>query len=646
MSKGSGGFWDNLFKNPFGGLFDFNGDGKEDIGEQWLGYKIFEEATKEEDEDSPDIAHDDSWRIFCEDGSEYGISPWDYDTEWEYKEALKQAKYGWRETVEDGTDVGVDPEDFETEEEYEEALEEAKYGWRDSAEDGSEYGLDPEDFETEEEYEDALNEAKAPPPCVNMPISISLEFGDTDEKVVKESDYPNKRRYNAASILANRYLFYADEDDEKAEKARCRFILEQGDTVIAANYLTADGEILFSQAVKGHFNLPITLPDEDESSQFSLCDILKKIAKKDVTLAITVWAWCIEQFLPYIDHAPFCRAALTNDIIDSFDSFSAQFQKAFRVFLNENKEFRAKIIRQADELPYSLPELIVGMVQDGFTDAADAMFDDGLYCTHGDWKQVNRLMGEVISAARGDEEELETMEYVEAHFLPKVMDYPDGMIQDEIDGWKDEIDKFKRDVERYSEKYAYSRGNAWRLKVPDGSEYNLDPRDYDSEEEYLAALTEEKYAWRQWCVRDDNSGLDPTQFETEDEYNKALQAYYDEEEKREREEQARRQQLLRDQREKELAAQREKRKQLEAEIMADRTIYTYYGVKLPFSIQPYYFRSEDGGIEIGDAVVVPVGDENREMEGTVVSVGKYARIGVPFPVEKTKAILRKVDLPE
>lgn len=35
-------FWDN----PFGGVFDFNGDGKEDLCEQWIAMKIFEECTK------------------------------------------------------------------------------------------------------------------------------------------------------------------------------------------------------------------------------------------------------------------------------------------------------------------------------------------------------------------------------------------------------------------------------------------------------------------------------------------------------------------------------------------------------------------------------------------------------------------------
>ena len=33
----------------FGGFFDFNGDGKTDIGEEWVGYKIIEDCMKEDE---------------------------------------------------------------------------------------------------------------------------------------------------------------------------------------------------------------------------------------------------------------------------------------------------------------------------------------------------------------------------------------------------------------------------------------------------------------------------------------------------------------------------------------------------------------------------------------------------------------------
>lgn len=73
----------------------------------------------------------------------------------------------------------------------------------------------------------------------------------------------------------------------------------------------------------------------------------------------------------------------------------------------------------------------------------------------------------------------------------------------------------------------------------------------------------------------------------------------------------------------------------------DKTIYTYCGVLLPFSERVFSYRTEDTTIQIGDTVIVPVGRDNEEKEGKVVSIGQYARSGVPYPVEKTKFILRK-----
>lgn len=62
----------------------------------------------------------------------------------------------------------------------------------------------------------------------------------------------------------------------------------------------------------------------------------------------------------------------------------------------------------------------------------------------------------------------------------------------------------------------------------------------------------------------------------------------------------------------------------------------------PFSNRAFSYRTEDDTIQIGDIVIVPVGKENEEMEGKVVSVGKYARAEVPYPVEETKFILKKI----
>ena len=74
----------------------------------------------------------------------------------------------------------------------------------------------------------------------------------------------------------------------------------------------------------------------------------------------------------------------------------------------------------------------------------------------------------------------------------------------------------------------------------------------------------------------------------------------------------------------------------------DSEVYTYCGIMLPFSNRPYSYRTDDASIKIGDTVIVPVGIDETEIEGKVVSVGQYLPVGAPYPVEKTKKIIRKI----
>lgn len=123
--------------------------------------------------------------------------------------------------------------------------------------------------------------------------------------------------------------------------------------------------------------------------------------------------------------------------------------------------------------------------------------------------------------------------------------------------------------------------------------------------------------------------MNPEDFETEDEFQEALDDKLKEIRQQEQEKRLREQQL----------AKQAKTQEYEN----DKTIYTYCGVLFSNFDRPYSFRTEDDSIKIGDTVIVPVGKNQKEMKDTVVSVGQYLRVGVPYPVEKTKLILRKVD---
>lgn len=67
----------------------------------------------------------------------------------------------------------------------------------------------------------------------------------------------------------------------------------------------------------------------------------------------------------------------------------------------------------------------------------------------------------------------------------------------------------------------------WRKNAVDGDYYDIDPQEYESEEEYLSALDYAKYGWRdQYPENDHVAGIDPYEYETEDEYLSALEDQY------------------------------------------------------------------------------------------------------------------------
>lgn len=225
-------FGNNNNNDLFGGLFDFNGDGKTSWDEEYIAYRIFEECTKD------DNSSGGSYGSY---GSDYSGSYGNYN------------RYEWRESCEDGTEFGVDPEDYETAKEYWEALSDKCFSQCASDE------LDSEDG-----------------------FEVSDECPDYDElDKIKQEDYPNKRRYNAACTLADMYMCYGSEEFERYEKSRCKFILKNADRILAADYLSNDGGFLYAQAIKDNFKLPCSLPDEDEKSEMWLPQILCKIAKQN-----------------------------------------------------------------------------------------------------------------------------------------------------------------------------------------------------------------------------------------------------------------------------------------------------------------------------------------------------------------------------
>lgn len=725
--------------------------------------------TREEFETALNEARS-AWRWKRIDGLEYGIDTRDYQTEDEYLAAVHEAMYGWRDTCESGILYDVDPDDYETEEEYEEALEEAKYGWRDTCEDGSEYGISPYDYETEDEYEEALAEAQgcvyistSAPASIPLQLRLSVDFAEPENEPEsaprpKREDYATELMWDAACRLYDLQQEYGEDFREqsyiKEDCARCDFILQHQE-LIAAQYLTPDGDFLYARAVKEHFSLSFAL-DEKDYKEGECVSLLKDIIREDASLAADVWVWLLKHVYPYRQYLCYSYD-LESEIQSTLSSQPDAFVDRLTDQLQSTPEVMPALFVYGYNAARSLPVLLSRTLSRGMNELAADIFRCFV-------AQEDTSSGNICDALEQsrlscyDSNAVETLEAFRDVILPIAKELPRERVVRSIKHLEDKIAEDIDYVERNADKYAYSRRYAWRTSCQDGSAWNIKPIWYETEAEYDAAIAEEKYSWRKRYARlAQPTGIDPANFETEDAYKEAVQAaeykekygwrehaedgsayglspetfehewqyqvalnntkyrwrmqylnvarmsgidpkdFETEEEYKTalsddlkaRRERSAQQDSEQDQPEEDfeapdthqqyahyaeqhpdawrsafrhpninlgldpdafatqdefLSALRAKHieRRHQASKPAHQPIYTYCGVRFAEVNKVYHYRCGDCLVEVGDKVEVPIGDDGCTTTGTVVSVGQYKADAVPFPVERTKCILRKL----
>ena len=55
----------------------------------------------------------------------------------------------------------------------------------------------------------------------------------------------------------------------------------------------------------------------------------------------------------------------------------------------------------------------------------------------------------------------------------------------------------------------------------------------------------------------------------------------------------------------------------------------------------YYYRATDNSLQVGDFVIVPAGMIGEQKIGQVVGIQRCSRFNAPYPVNKTKLIIKK-----
>lgn len=536
--------------------------------------------------------------------------------------------------------------------------------------------MNPEDFEDQWDYENAIDDIKferemqaieAAFELLQNPnkirFQITLDVPGLDElDQIKPEDYPNKRKYNAAKALCSTkhgFTAYAEEADRERDMKRYQFILNCAD-IPSANYLTHDGDILYGKAVSDHFDLPFAVQDEDEKSVESFTQMLKLLFKVDEGLALQVAIWCVGTFMPYAEHITYYErpVAIIAEVLDCAPKvFTDGLLRAFSV----NEELLELFMSAEDGADEILVELGSKALMNGDAKIVCLMIEKFLESVYTIEERLVDTVSRIIYACETDDE-LEIMELFRDEVFPLILLIEKPLVEEAIPELQDRIADYIETVEKTSEKYAYSRRYAWRKTCQNGDEWDIDPLDYETEEEYNQDLEAEKYAWREFYDCDtEETGIDPMDYETEEEYIDAVEgkryawreAYKEHAEKSgvdpddyETEEEFA-DAVVEVWRQRKLAvmeAERKRMKELqECDPFAetDKTVYTFCGVVFPYGGVPYHYRTDDNTIQVGDKVVVTVGKNEKELVVDVVSVEKHTRQTAPYPVDKIKSIKRK-----
>ena len=595
-------------------------------------------------------------------------------------------------TCEDGSEYGLDPEDFETEDEYNDALYEEKCAWREDRTDGTKYGINPDDYESEDEFEEALDKARK---REKAEAQIASAASGAAEAAGGAPDLYGRLRQDAVERLkAIREGFYIITEQKLKQKEidKCGFILHSD--APAARYLSVDDGFLYWQAIREHFTLPIDLPDAEEEPDSDFSDIFLELAEEDPALAVKVWSWCVAVFGPYRAYDTWSRDLLYNDILRSASDYPPEFMDFAVREMADDPAFCRGVLEENSRFPDPADDYIAHALQTGNAGAAEKLFASVLRHPGAKNKALEDFIQGILYGCE-QEDELEAMEAFKFHILPMIEAIEQKRIARLLPRFRERMEAHIREVESTAEKYRYSRRNAWRTRCEDGSKYDLDPLDYDCEEEYNAALHEEKYGWRKYCEDGAEYDLDPMDFETEEEYDAALDeekygwrkrcadgskygldpTYYESEEQynaalheekygwrryfiaiggcygldpedyetKEAFDAAREAAKEREEKEREEKKREEAARRAAPDPLADTdmTVYTFCAVRFPNNDRLYHYLADDAALDVGDMVVVPVGNDGRECVAEIATVERHRRRTAPYPVDQAKRILRR-----
>ena len=258
--------------------------------------------------------------------------------------------------------------------------------------------------------------------------------------------------------------------------------------------------------------------------------------------------------------------------------------------------------------------------------------DDGVTDTGESWIAYNIMNDDTTFSSDSDDDDDDEYSTTRHHYSPRTSIYQSTGTYNQSSSYsspQSSLSSVKKD------------DYAWKRRLGHVYLHGIYSDDYETEEEFWKAVDDERNSWRKYADDGSKYSLNPKNFKTEEEYNSAfVEKLLEDYEKLN----ARAIEL--DNKAQSIISDLEKIKQANASSGGyDAEAFSYCMVMIDDDSgahNTYNYRCDGMNLDIGDRVIVPVGEDGEEKEGRVVSVSKCLNTYKACPAKETARVLRKL----